>query len=98
MCAIQVYWGRQSGNWEGSVTATSNTVTLSGRCGALGPQALNRAVMTGLEPGTTYYYKFGDVSAHNLSSLCSYTVHLYPHCLVSSRGLVKCPHDWLGWT
>eukprot|EP00884_Botryococcus_braunii_P018295 jgi/Botrbrau1/5149/Bobra.0172s0021.1 len=57
----RVYWGRVKADWEGSVTASSSPITFEGDCAALGPQTLNQAVLTGLKPSTTYFYKFGDV-------------------------------------
>lgn len=59
--SAQVYWGKVKADWEGSVLASNTKVTFEGTCSALGPHTLNQAVLTGLEPSTTYFYKFGDV-------------------------------------
>jgi Purple acid Phosphatase, N-terminal domain len=68
MHVTQVYWGKVKGDWDGSVTATSSTVISGGDCSLLGSQTLNQAVLTGLQPSTLYYYKFGDVSFSLLPS------------------------------
>lgn len=68
---MQVYWGRQKANWEGSVQATSRTFDAGSLCGPpagtlgfVAPGQQNTALVTGLVPDTVYYYKVGDVSTY----------------------------------
>lgn len=65
--APQVQWGTQPGDYTFSADATITTYTREEMCGApangtgwFDPGKFHYAVMTGLDPGKRYYYRFGD--------------------------------------
>lgn len=65
------YYGLSADALTSTATGTSKTYGTSDLCGApattngwVEPGTLQSALMTGLKPGTRYYYKFGQVRVY----------------------------------
>lgn len=83
--APTVMWGTSSGSYPNSAPASSSTYSRDDMCGApansdfgwFEPHYWQSAVMTGLIPGATYYYRYGS-TANGYSDEYSFTAMAAP--------------------
>lgn len=64
-----VQWGLRSKTYRFAANATTTTITAAELCGTpanstgyISPGAIHTGVMSGLQPSTVYYYRYGDAS------------------------------------
>lgn len=100
--APTVMWGTSSGSYPNSASASTNTYSRADMCGApantdfgwFEPYYWQSAVMTGLIPGATYYYRYGS-TANGFSDEYSFTAMAAPN---PSRPLNWCIFADIGVT
>ena len=81
------YFGRSEAALTSKVTGTSKTYGIADLCGApattdgwVEPGTLHSALMTGLKPGTRYFYKYGQVHIVGWLNIVGASIYLlrYP--------------------